>query len=487
MKGLVINFNLLLLILFMGANTSCHAQAFPSTPAGNRAAEIFGLFNNASTISPKEYGRQNFSNSFKSAIPEDSWGGGIIQIRNMTGKVELESFEEDGKYNITFIIKSISNGRRFSINITTEEKEPFLISLLGLFPAGQVRSEVQNQDKQSVKKDLEVSSEKLSEVVEYLRDQAGKGLFSGAVMVAKDGKPLVSEVAGYANKGLRVPNKIDTKFNLGSLNKIFTSVAILQLVEAGKIGIDDPIGKYLDMFPKEIAENVTIRQLLNMSNGWGDYWQNEYYLANKDMLRTLPDYIEFIKDIPLQFEPGSNTIHSNTGFEVAGAVIEKVSGMDYFTYVREKIYMPAGMINSDSYDRDSSVENLATGYTNFHPLDVKREGWQWANTYILSPRGTPAGGGYSTVGDMLIFDNALRSNKLAGKKYVDFMNNRYEGEIGTKFVPVRVLRGAGGGRGISAFYGRDIINGYTILVLTNLDNPVGIEIGNQIIQIMGLE
>jgi len=326
----------------------------------------------------------------------------------------------------------------------------------------------------------------IDQIKAYLEKQIQAGRLSGTVLVAKDGKPLITMSAGMANKRFKAPNQADTKFNLGSLNKSFTSVAILQLVEAGKIGIDDPIGKYLDLFPKEIAGKVTIRQLLNMSNGWGDYWQNRYYLEHKDQLRTVSDYMEFIKEIPIDFEPGSKTQHSNIGFEVAGAIIEKVSGMDYFDYVREKIFKPAGMKNSDSYNRDAPAENLATGYTNNHPLDSVREGWLWENTYILAPRGTPAGGGYSTAEDMLKFDNAIRSYKILGEAYVNFMGNGYRGSIGDPLAR-RLGKGAGGAFGVSTFYARDWNNGYTIVVLTNIDHPGGAEIGEEILKILGLE
>jgi CubicO group peptidase (beta-lactamase class C family) len=331
-----------------------------------------------------------------------------------------------------------------------------------------------------------VSEEQIQQVKDFLKKQAEEGRFSGTALVAKDGKPLLIESAGMANKRFRAPNNPDTKFNLGSLNKSFTSVAVLQLVEAGKIGIDDPIGKYLDEFPEDVAGKVTIRQLLNMSSGWGDYWQNTYYLAHKDEIRGVGDLITFIKEIPLDFEPGTKTQHSNIGFEVAGAMIEKVSGMDYFEYIREKIYNPSGMVHSDSYDRDGPMENMATGYTNFHPLDSIRKGWQWENTYILAPRGTPAGGGYSTAEDLLRYDNAIRSYKILGEQYVNFMRNGYRGNIGDAAAR-NMGKGAGGAAGVSTFFARDWYNGYTIVVLTNLDHPVGAEIGDAILKILGLE
>lgn len=482
MKKQIFYQSVLFVIFFLGISISLFALDFPDTPAGKRGSEIFELFNNKSKLTPKEYVSQNCTESFKSGIPESSWGGAIVQIRTITGEVELESIEKNEKNEILFTIKSKLNGMRFSINVSVEETSPNKIAMMRFMPAGQQGSNTREQNKQEVA----VTQETIKKVDDFLKSKAEEGLFSGTALIAQDGKPIFVKSEGFANKSYHIPNKPDTKFNLGSINKSFTSVAILQLVEAGKIGIDDPIGKYLDNFPKDIAEKVTIRQLLNMSNGWGDYWQNEYYLAHKDQLRSVSDYIEFIKDIPLQFEPGTNTIHSNIGFEVAGAIIEKVSGMDYFNYIREHIYKPAGMLNSDYYDRDAIVENIAVGYTNYHPADKKRTGFEWANTYILSPKGTPAGGGYSTVEDMLKYDMAVRNNKILGEEYVNFLSSGYRGNIGDP-INKKLAKAAGGAYGVSTFFARDWNSGYTIVVLTNVDHPVGSDIGNEIVKIISLE
>jgi CubicO group peptidase (beta-lactamase class C family) len=456
---------------------------FPKTSAGDRAGELLGLINNKRPLTPKEFVRQNCSESFKSGLPESAWGSAIVQIRNMAGEVELASIETSETHEIVFVIRSVSQGVQFHISLSVEPQAPHKISMMRFMPAGASGGPA---PRLSPRRAAE-GQPSLNPIKEYLAGQAEQGRFSGSALIAKEGKPLLIESGGMASKRFRAPNKPDTKFNLGSLNKSFTAAAILQLVEAGKIGIDDPIGKYLDGFPRDIAAKVTIRQLLAMSSGWGDYWGNEDYLQHKDELRSVSDYLRFIKGIPLDFEPGSRTEHSNTGFEVAGAVVEKVSGRDYFDYIREKIYQPAGMMSSDSYDRDGPVENLATGYTNHNAVDPVQSGWQWENTYLLSPRGTPAGGGYSTAEDMLSYDTALHAGKLIGKEYVDFMSNRFQGRIGDPRLPRGIQRLAGGAWGVSTFYARDEKSGYTIIVLANVDNPLAIEIGNEIIKRLGLE
>ncbi len=327
----------------------------------------------------------------------------------------------------------------------------------------------------------------IKNIKQYIAKLWKDGKFSGSVLVANNGKILFHETCGYADKRFKVFNKPDTKFNLGSLNKSFTAVAILQLAEEGKLGIDDTIGKYLDYFPKDIGGKVTIRQLLNMTSGWGDYWNNEYFEQHKDDLRSVGQYMKFIKDIPLDFAPGSRMQHSNIGFEVAGAIIEKVSGMDYFDYIREKIYKPCGMTNSGSFDRDGPAENLAVGYTNNNDNGKADTNFNWENTYMLSPKGTPSGGGYSTTEDMLKFDNALRNGRLIGKDYINFMNNGFHGNIGDPFIARRTLRSVGAAPGVCAFYASDMKDGFTIIVLSNYDPPVGIEAGNEIIKMLGLQ
>ena len=323
----------------------------------------------------------------------------------------------------------------------------------------------------------------LDELHQFLLKKEEAGEFSGAVLIALDGKPLLKEAYGYASKRFDVANTLDTKFNLGSINKLFTSIAILQLAEKGKVSLDDPIGKYLDMFPSDVADNVTIRHLLDMTSGWGDYWDNADFNARQFRLRTVSDYMEFIKNIPLDFEPGTSVQHCNTGFEVAGAVIEKVSGEDYFDYIRTHIYEPLRMTNTDSFDRDGPVKNLATGYTDFTPEGATGSGYEWSNMYLLSSRGTPAGGGYSTVDDMLKMAQALRNNTILSEDYTRIIWNGFRGDPGDPINPLileRMWVSAGGAQGISAILAIGIESGLTCIVLSNYDFPVALDIFKEI-------
>jgi CubicO group peptidase (beta-lactamase class C family) len=331
----------------------------------------------------------------------------------------------------------------------------------------------------------EVPFSTFDELDVYAQRLTEENSFSGVVLVAKDGEPIFHKAYGLASKNFQVPNRLDTKFNIGSLNKLFTSVAVSQLAARGKLSYDDTLGKHLEGFSTEAAEKVTIRHLLQMKSGWGDYWTNDTYRESWFRLRTVDDYMDFLKKMPLGFEPGTRMEHSNTSFEILGAVIEKASGQDYYDYIRQHVYVPAGMTNTDSYDRDGPVGNLATNYTNMNPSDPVHEGYRWSNTYMLSPRGTPAGGGYSTTGDLLKFDLALRDHKLLDEKHTNLLFRRYEGGLEDEFrKPVRPLMYAGGAFGLNSLLGIDLDNGYTIVVMSNYDPPIAIEIGRSILQML---
>src|SRR5262249_55537043 len=187
----------------------------------------------------------------------------------------------------------------------------------------------------------------------FVSKLAGADVFSGAVLFAKDGRVIYKKAFGTANKDFNAPNRVDTKFNLGSMNKMFTSVAIAQLVERGKLSFDDPLSKFLPDFPsKEAAEKIKIKHLLSHTAGLGSYFNNKFMESSRARFRTVNDFMELAKEEKLQFEPGSKWSYSNTGMLVLGAVIEKATGQNYYDYIRENIYKPAGMINSDCYELD---------------------------------------------------------------------------------------------------------------------------------------
>ena len=307
-------------------------------------------------------------------------------------------------------------------------------------------------------------AEFLSTLESYLNDLVSEDKFSGVVLVAKDDKPFFSKAYGMASIENKIPNNAETKFNLGSINKVFTRTVIGQLVQQGKISFDDKLGKFLPDYPnKEAAGNVTIRHLVTMKSGVGDFFGDKFMSMPKDKLRKNSDFIPLFSDKPLEFEPGTKAQYSNGGYILLGAIIEQVTGQSYYDYVRENIFKPAGMLDTDSFETDNLPVNTANGYTNRNP---KKELQNNVNTRPY--RGSSAGGGYSTAQDLLRFALYLKSGKLSVPD--DDGQSRQEAGLGI----------AGGSDGINAVLLSNPQLGYTIIVLSNYDPPSAEKTGTQI-------
>ena len=182
------------------------------------------------------------------------------------------------------------------------------------------------------------------------------------------------------------------------MNKMFTAVSRDAARRAGKLSLDDPLAKFLPagaMTP-DVLTKVRIKHLLSHTSGLGSYFTDEWDGSRARSSARVDDLMPLVKDETLQFEPGTRWSYSNTGMLVLGKVIEAASGQDYFDYVREHIYKPAGMTNTDAYELDRVNQNLAVGY---EPERGRRTASSYRNNIFLHViRGGPAGGGYSTVG-----------------------------------------------------------------------------------------
>ena len=491
-----------LLVLFILLNLTMtglevEPMEFPDTPAGHRAKEFVSFLNGEFSRPAEDYIQNDYAPGFRDAFPMATHMQIFNTTKNMFGRLALADVSRSTPTQISITLQSETRDAWLNVNLSVEADPPHRITVLGIRPgarpAALAKEDEENTEiaqdsraKTPPAQPIKVIDVDPAELHKMISSKVEKDEYAGVVLVAKDGRPLFHRAYGYASKRFKVPNNLDTKFNLGSINKSFTAVAITQLAEQGKLSLDDPIGKHLHIFPPEIAEKVTIRQLLNMRSGWGDFWGNEVYLARFPRLRTVSDYMDFIKDMPLDFEPGTSFQHSNTGFDVAGAIIEAIAGMDYYAYVKKNIYDPAEMVDSDSYHKDGPVENLAVGYTNMNRNDPQGTGFCWENTYMMPPRGTPAGGGYSTAGDLLKYDQALRNNKLLSKSYTDYFFNRFNGQLGDP-SNASMYRVAGAAAGINAYLAMDLVSGYTFIVLSNYDHPTAVTIAEEIIKMNGLK
>lgn len=291
--------------------------------------------------------------------------------------------------------------------------------------------------------------------------------FSGVVLVARNGVPLTERAYGMADREAARPNDVETAFNLGSINKLFTQIAIRQLAAQGKLIIDSTLGRAWPDYPNPAARNVTIRQILEHTSGI----QGNIFAApagkTRHEVRTLADYFELFKNEPLEFPPGTREQYSNAGYIVLGLLVERLSGENYYDYVRRHIFEPAGMTRTASWFVDSLPANTAIGYTR-GGQDAPSNAPLTRNTDFLPGRGSSAGGGYSTAHDLLRLLNALRARKIAQAPEA--------GMVGI----------AGGAPGLNAAMEGDLQGGYDVIVLANLDPPAAGAVSRLIRQSLGL-
>ena len=180
---------------------------------------------------------------------------------------------------------------------------------------------------------------------------------------------------------------------------MFTGTAIMQLEQQGKLKLDDKVGKYLPDYPnKDVRDKITIHHLLTHTSGMGQYWEEYFQSPKISEINSVADYDNLANKNPLQFEPGERFSYSNCGPLVLGLIIEKISGMDYYDYIKKYIYAPAGMNNSDCYNISTDGRKSGIGYTKGAPLGRSYDTWH-NNILLTSCKGWPAGGGYSTVED----------------------------------------------------------------------------------------
>jgi D-alanyl-D-alanine carboxypeptidase len=167
-----------------------------------------------------------------------------------------------------------------------------------------------------------------------------------------------------ADRERPIANNPETAFNLGSINKVFTQIAILQLGAAGKLDLDSTLATYWPDYPnRQVAGKITIRQLMRHTSGIGGNIFGPPASGKRNDIRTLNDYLPLFVDQPLAFEPGTRNAYSNAGYVLLGLLIQRLSGEDYYTYVREHIFKPAGMTHTGSFVVDSLPANTAIGYT----------------------------------------------------------------------------------------------------------------------------
>lgn len=438
----------------------------PAGIAGERITALIQAINANDPEQVKQFLERHAGEGFRNFAPLEAHVEAFQGTYRMTGGVDFYSVRTytPSRAGTTVVIakdRLFGGWHGFSFSLEGPEQR---IERLNFSPARPPANAAASESPLSEAELLQVVSRKLDEL-------CGKDAFSGTVLIAQGEKVLLEKACGEATKVWHVPNNIDTKFNLGSMNKMFTATAVMQLVEQGKIKLEDPISKYVDesWLPRSITDRVTVHHLLSHTSGLGSYFNDTYFKSSRDLFRQVDDYKSLVQGDTLAFEPGARFQYSNTGMLLLGVVVEKASGSNYFDYIRKHIYEPAGMTNSDCYELDHPVANLAEGYI--------PEGKGWKNNLFLHVlKGGPAGGGYSSVHDLHRFARALQTGKLLSaastdKMWKDYSGARYGYGFQTEDSPAGRIVGHGGGfPGLNSHLDIFLDKGYVLVVMSNYDS-----------------
>jgi D-alanyl-D-alanine carboxypeptidase len=426
--------------------------AAPDTPAGR----VFTAWLTAFNSGDREQ-IQAFDETFRRDAPPVNQ---TLTFRERTGGFELVRVEKSDETTLVALVTERGGDTIARVELSLDPMSPPKVSRMEL---------------RAIPRPSDLALPRLSEadalgaLAARVEELAKNDQFSGALLVARRGRILYEKAYGRANREAGTPNEPKTQFRIGSMNKMFTSVAILQLVEAGTLGLDDPIGKHLTDYPnKDVATKVTVRHLLTHTGGTGDIFGPEF-TKNRLTLREHGDYLSLYGSRPLGHEPGAEHRYSNYGFVLLGAIVEKVTGKSYYDHVRSAVFQRAGMSATDSLPESEIVAARSTGY-------LRRDGAWVANTDTLPWRGTAAGGGYSTVGDLFRFAEALESGKLISKALLVEATRPQEQRYGYGFGvqgegALRRYGHNGGAPGMNGDLRVYPELGYVLVGLSNFDPP----------------
>lgn len=309
-------------------------------------------------------------------------------------------------------------------------------------------------------------------------EAAGRGAadkFSGALLVARGKDVMVRGAYGLADRDRKIDNRVDTRFRIASVTQMFTAVAVLRLVQDGRIDLDDTIGQYVPEIAGKPLAHATIHQLLTHTSGAGDIFGPKYTLQHLD-LRTLADYVRMFADIPLVAPPGRRYSYSHLGYLLLGRMIERVSGRGYYDYVNDVVFAPAGMARSGFEPEDAAIERAK-----IYERPAGTAMWIDAH-YALDRRGTSAANAYSTVDDLHRFILALRDNRLLDASHTRLMlrshyeawkgfDHGYGAMIQSYEWTGRWIGHAGGGPGMDAQLWFSLDTDYLVIALANIDAP----------------
>jgi len=462
-----------------GGSAVSPAADFPSTPGGVLARALLAAINSGDTAQLRRWSDTSFSAAARQRGNAATDAELLRTVQSQGGGIELLSVR-DGE-PLRWEARLRRTGRRAEM-------------LMGVAPGAVPRAEGIGlsivAEPAAPWPTGRLAPDAIRGAIEQrVGEAARRDDFSGVVRVMRGDSVFFEQAYGELDHNVHAPNRPDTRFNVASMGKMFVAVAVGQLVDAGKLRWDDTLAAVLPEYPnRDAARRITLHQLLTHSAGLGGLFDRPGYDRRKDY-PTAASLLEVFAREPLLYAPGTDSRYSNEGFVVLGAVVEKVSGENFYDYVRRHVYAAAGMRDTDAFAIDDPVENVAVGYAWFDddPLGLRPRRPNWA---YLGRRGTPAGGGYSTAADMVRFSQALRGGRLVRSETAARLTAVQNGlphygygfqlsTIGGRDVVGHDGGGSGSGINSDLFWFRD--GSWTVAVMGNYDAPAAYRVARGIL------
>ena len=444
----------------------------PPTAAGQQFDAYLTTFNKGDREALKHFVAEHFTPIGPGGSDINARISSQLQLYDASHGLNLYQIEEshDTAITVTAQLRLTQEWKRMTFMV--EDAAPHLVAGIMMVPI----------DTPVITTSVAQNDEQLRQQIDmYMQGLVAADRFSGVVLVAKNGTSIFQHAYGMADKEQGISNELSTHFDIGSVGKMFTAVAIAQLAENGKLAFDAPISTYLPEYPAAIAQQVTIDQLLTHRSGivdcFADLKRIKPVLNSRDPQR---DYLALFMDEPLRFTPGTRFEYSNSNYILLGAIIERVSGERYADYVQKHIFAPAGM-NETSVTGEGIESTLrAHRYTEVSDDEVLQPGDRHLGDHLAPAVGSAAGGSYAAAADLLAFDRALRTNKLLTPDStrllltdrVDYARPGYRygyDVIFRKTGNEQIAGHSGGFPGVDAQFDMYLYSGYTVIALANYE------------------
>jgi CubicO group peptidase (beta-lactamase class C family) len=451
-------------------------SVLPHTPA---ARQLSGLL---STCNSGELARMRSFGSSRAGPAMSGLTGRVISFYREARAVDVATVGESGPAEIVVQARSTVSDQWYRISLTVDATPSAAITSFNwlAIPAPAAAAKMRRVDREIV-----------AEGEAYLERLSKADMFSGVILVAKGRKPIFEKAYGLADRDRGISNTIETQFDLASVTKLFTGVAIAQLAEEGRLSFSDTISRHLPDYPNSgVAQKVSIHQLLTHSSGMGDVFGSPVDPA-KFQPKLSQDYFPFFAQTPLEFEPGSGVRYSNAGYLVLGAIVERVSGQTFFDYLRDHIFTAANMKHSGVCPQDAgSFRAVAYTFAESETQSglLRREPRPPRLPYFASA----AGGGCSTVEDLLNFVTALQDHLLLGKEQTESVmsgkvatrrgnGNKHAYGFADELVnDHRIVGHSGGYWGVNTQLDIYPDNDYVVIILSNYDPPAASIVANKL-------